>query len=341
MTPSMTPPVFIPNHSGNRRHNSSAHEEIFIDQSRQDSYVKSQLEKQIRQNEDWRLSPLHTGRRESRSQGSSPNMKKRVPPPKPPRTDLLPNGEPLDASEKEREELYKSARRVSGIVDMDITRLYSQAVNKKRAPGPAIPEAMEPRRSSHSSPPAKPRPYQSKPTSSTRTIPVPSVVKRPGSAGAVVREPRQPLPKAHSVDSILQTRSSSPKVTSLIQMFESKSPDNSPPLQKRNSPVQYKRSPPFSRGQSDGVVKKSRNLENHFTPSRPPKPQPPPVPPRPLIVFEEHIPVVPPRTPAPLLPPKPPGSKPPLVVPRLGHRRSLSDSQPAVLKEGETPRLPL
>lgn len=317
----------------------ASHEEIFIDQSKQDSYVKSQEEKQVRVREDKRLSPLRTRQGESRSQGSSPITKKRVPPPKPPRTDLLPNGEPLDSSEKEREELYKSARRVSGIVDMDITRLYSQAVNKKRAPGSAIPEVVEPRRSSHSTPPAKPRPYQCKPTSSNRAIPIPSVVKRPGSAGGE-REQKQSLSKAQSVDSILNTRSSSPKVTSLIQMFESKSPNNSPPLQKRSPPVQYKRSPPYSRRRSDEVVKRSPNLEDSSAPSRPPKPQPPPVPPRPLMAFEEKTPVVPPRTPAPLLPPKPPGSKPPLILPRLHHRRSLSDSQPAVLKEGRIEEIP-
>lgn len=274
-----------------------------------------------------KLSPLYSCERECRSQGSSPlGRPRRIPPPKPIRTDLLPGGEPLDSSECEKREIYNSARRVSGIVDMDISCLYSQAtVIKKKLSTATLPKKSDSKTQKNSSPPSV-EPPVGKPRN--RSIPVPTLVKPPAKSRAVNVNSRTRLPKSQSMDIVTNSKCESPKITSLIQMFEGKSPGHTPPVRLRSSAQMNCLYPP---GEHDARLSKQTSV-----PSRPPKPQPPPVPPRPLMGSDSESPVIPPRTPAPLLPPKPPGSKPPIVFPRLSHRASLSDFQPAMIPKDIT-----
>lgn len=117
------------------------------------------------------------------------------------------------------------------------------------------------------------------------------------------------------------------RVASLIQMFETKSPERQKAAAQTLPSHLQKKLPELP------------IIENDDIPIPPPRPRlaTPPLPPRPFSTGcgERGVPEVPPRTPAPLLPPKPPGSMPPSTISHqrhLGHRRSLSDEQP--------PRLP-
>lgn len=133
-------------------------------------------------------------------------------------------------------------------------------------------------------------------------------------------------------ESSSSTPTGKPKVSLLIEMFESKSPNSSP---KRNH-VPKKWGATAERAEDNGEGTGSPR-QRHWSctqsdvPTPPPKPHVviPPVPPRPLSTEcgEEGVPIVPPRTPAPLLPPKPPGSLPPAISPRSWHRRSHSDTR--------------
>ncbi len=131
-----------------------------------------------------------------------------------------------------------------------------------------------------------------------------------------------------------------PKVSSLIEMFESKSPSSSPTRLRADRRGTGGGFVAAGRNKEGVVLRNSTESEQHLTrffstgaggaPAPPPKPKVvvPPVPPRPLSSDggeEGGVPVVPPRTPAPLLPPKPPGSMPPSISPRSNHRRSRSN----------------
>ncbi len=285
-------------------------EEIFISNATQQSYLKSVPSKK----DAMKLSPPRVATGGSRSAGSSPAVSKkpRIPPPKPSRTDI-----PLDYSSVEygeQVEFYNSARRVSGLVDMDVTQLYKLDRNP---PTPSNENRPCPQPDSTFLPPTGP-------------VPAPSVVNRRVEA---VTEPHRILSLGRSVDSAFKTPPDSPKVLSLIKMFESKSPTSSPPL-KRSPPIKPRKTPPVSPKiyrKSPPVSPKKYRKPSNDVPILPPRPQPPPVPPRPLVPVEmDHTPLLPPRTPVPLIPPKPLGSKPSLIH---THQRSLSDSQPLSSKE--------
>lgn len=143
------------------------------------------------------------------------------------------------------------------------------------------------------------------------------------------------------------------RVVSLIDMFEGKSPSTSPTkastlLSRRDlgRRVRTERSNSFGISTSrKGASAAVRLSGNHSLSNSPPEPPPkpwsvmPPLPPRPVSTEcgESGVPIVPPRTPAPLLPPKPLGSKPPTVSPRMTHRRSLSDSDPNAMSPIHAP----
>lgn len=291
---------------GEKRH--QAMEEIFISNSTQQSYLKS-----VHNNrESMKLSPPRVARRGSRSAEGSPVVgKKKIPPPKPPRTDI-----PLDYSSVEygeQVEFFNSARRVSGLVDMDVSQLYQL---DRKATTPNKDQKPFPPRDGSFQPPTGP-------------VPVPSVVNRRIET-ATETEAKRVLTLGRSVDSALNKAPDSPKVLSLIKMFESKSPTSSPPL---------KYSPPFNPRKSPPISPKKYRKQPNNVPILPPKPQPPPIPPRPIIPAEgSDTPMPPPRTPAPVIPPKPQGSKPSLVH---THQRSLSDSQPLPPSEDRKPLEPL
>jgi len=148
-----------------------------------------------------------------------------------------------------------------------------------------------------------------------------------------------------------------PRITSLISMFEKNSPSTSPTktmtlLPQRELSRRTERSNSFGTTSSkknvlspgpfwmaSGPIAPSLEDDAEIPPVPPPKPKLtiPPLPPRPLSTEcgEKGVPIVPPRTPAPRLPPKPPGSKPPIVGPRMSHRRSLSDSDPLMSQAHE------
>ena len=129
-----------------------------------------------------------------------------------------------------------------------------------------------------------------------------------------------------------------PKVSSLIELFESKSPSSSPTRSRFDRRTSH--SGVLAAARKEGLLgnlaegDETQPLKRFYSqsggaPIPPPKPREivPPVPPRPLSTEcgEEGVPIVPPRTPAPLLPPKPPGSMPPSVTPRATHRRTRSN----------------
>ena len=139
-------------------------------------------------------------------------------------------------------------------------------------------------------------------------------------------------------------------VSTLIEMFEAKSPNSSPVRQSWNINRKGSRSVPTN-GFNSGPLQKNDTAHKNFpapdSPIPPPKPRvtAPPLPPRPLSSADYEngrAPIVPPRTPAPILPPKPPGSLPPSVHPRFRHRRSLSsDSKPIPnFEDTPPPKLP-
>ncbi len=248
-------------------------EEIFINGIKQESYLNGRLEKT-------RLSPPKEAKGESRSVGGSPKaIKKRIPPPKPPRTDVPLDYEPIEY-EEEQVRLFQSARRVSSLVDMDLSQLY---MLDRKPPAPAFSE------SNHW--PASPQHNSTYLPPPTGPVPAPSVVNRRVEDQALGR----------SADSAVNTPPDSPKVLSLVEMFETKSPSTSPPA---------KRSPPIKATKprkSPHILRKLSTKQPSNAPTLPPRPQPPPVPPKPLLPTEGGTPMRPPRTPAPIIPPKPQG----------------------------------
>ena len=339
------------------------HEEITFDKDKQAACLESRMEAQKRAE--------RTGNvlRESMSPRSSPRRKKKkVPPPKPPRTDLMMNG-----SDLEQDEIHSVIRRVSSIVDFTTQQLTDVAAHNSLTRRPFTPlspadEVMPPipkprliRRRSKSSDailkqrPTSPMTAVAKPTPPVK-ISKDTYVSRNRSGSADVGKKIDG--RAHVSRNRLgsadvskeskrggisrQTRASSTKVSSLIQMFESKSPTSSPKARKRQF---QKWTPPSPRRRAYAVRDMSPDppdfLSQMGLPLRPPKTKlsAPPVPPKPPNSSKIEPPVVPPRTPVPLLPPKPPGSKPPSVLPRLGHRRSLSDST-SLTREEIPPKIP-
>lgn len=199
------------------------------------------------------------------------------------------------------EEMLQLIRRVDSIVDMDACKVYAAASKP---------------------PPVMPKPHRSRfpnqPPSLGRDIPPPRLLNRHSRSNEELQGSR---PRANST-----------KVTSLIQMFEAKSPTNSPTHSRRRF------APPHRR---DGVKHPSPDRGEDATataPVPPPKPRSvqPPVPPKPSGAAPS-FPEVPPRTPAPLLPPKPPGSKPPNIVPRRNRVEKRLPPLPFVETEEEVP----
>ena len=184
---------------------------------------------------------------------------------------------------------------------------------------------------------------------------------RPENSDALAEPNRVSALKASSPSSI--PSGGRHRVISLIDMFESKSPSSSPPktmtlLSRRElgrwGGARTERSNSFGvmssrKGKSAGSVRLStssiESRGNYPLSDNPPVPPPkpklsiPPLPPRPFSTEcgERGVPSIPPRTPAPLLPPKPPGSKPPIIGPRMSHRRSLSDSEPTRMSPAHAP----
>ncbi len=268
-----TPPTIPPKSprnitGGDKQRKQSGLEEIFINDFKQF-------------NGRTKLSPSKVTKGESASVGGTPEViKKRIPPPKPPRTDVPLDYEPI-VYEEEDVELYRSARRVSSLVDMDLSKLYM--LDRK----PPTPNSSD---SKHwPAPPQQNGTYLPPPSG---PVPAPSVVNRRIEAQSPA------LILGRSVDSALNTSPGSPKVLSLINMFEAKSPPPSPQL-KQKPPTKQKKSPHSARKLS------TKYPDN--APTLPPRPQPPPLPPRPMLPLEGGTPMRPPRTPAPVVPPKPQG----------------------------------
>lgn len=333
------------------------HEEVSFNRDVQESYISKtallQNEKEKAKVLERKLRDLHTDMQDL----PSPQIeRRRIPPPKPPRTDLM---ETEGASEERtniaaivdrakkvkeesgevKEEIKKVVRRVSSIVDMndqELTRVAKSTTPVRHGPAPPI----------------KPRPRgaTSAPQSSSGSpIPKPRLIrKRSKSSDGILRPSITSITKAYSNDSRMMRhpraqQKQRPKVSRLIQMFETKSPE----VKQEKGPT-FKWTPPSPRRRSNALSEVSsgesaENSPSHARPNLPPKPQypAPPIPPRPLsCTGEEGPPVVPPRTPAPLVPPKPPGSKAPKVIPRVPRQRSHSDSDSKILNEDIPPRVP-
>ena len=344
------------------------HEVVNFDSKMQESYIsKSSLlqsgERDKAKVLERRLRNSHTDMQEL----PSPQIeRKRIPPPKPPRTDLIEEevtsaeGEGVAVVEREKkekkgggesgevkEEIKRVVRRVSSIVDMndrDLTRVAKSTTPVRHGPAPPT----KPRHMTIA-PPTKPRHMTIAPPTSPRSgssspIPKPRLIRRRSKSSDGILRPS--LTKAYSNDPRMmqhaKERKSRPKVSRLIQMFETNSPDP----QKEQGP-KFKWTPPSPRRRSNALseISSGESVESspsHSRPYRPPKPQypAPPVPPKPLPCTGEGPPVVPPRTPAPLVPPKPPGSKAPKVVPRIPRQRSHSDSDSKILNDDLPPRVP-
>ena len=239
-------------------------------------------------------------------------VKKKVAPPKPPRPaegwDDDESPEKMKNGAVRSEELGHIVRRVGSIVDVTSKELLQTA--KKH---PLLTEAE-----------FKPHPQDS--LSMKRPIPKPRLLRRLSKSleGLKVTDSSHTFsdstPKQVNFTSV-----SKRSVSSLIEMFESKSPATSP---KQRSFFKRKSSPALT--DKNTVSPKKISPNQRRLPIPPPKPKVivPPLPPRPLSTDygKDGVPIIPPRTPAPLLPPKPPGSLPPSVLPRSKHRRSLSDT---------------
>ena len=343
------------------------HEEVTIDSDKQELYISKSLTQQqssAREKEkvlERKLRNSHTDMQE----WPSPKMeRKRVAPPKPPRTDLIEAGlvsrergvsapvavevAKVEAPKgKERvgemensevkEEIKKVVRRVSSIVDMndqELTRVARSTTPVKHGPGPAQPR--------------KPAPPMSPPMS---PIPKPRLIRRRSKSSDGILRPASIMKAFSNNPQMMRARAKlkqRPKVSHLIQMFESKSPETETPQKEQAALPKSKWTPPSPRRRSNALSEVSSGESVESSPSHssrpylPPKPlhSAPPVPPKPLPSTGEGTPVVPPRTPAPLVPPKPPGSKAPKIVPRIPRQRSHSDSDSKILDEGPPPRVP-
>ena len=314
-------------------------------------------------------------------------MRKRVGPPKPPR--------PAKGwgEEEEGEEGGKDSVRKSGMADKEQWQLRSPPPSLDTSTRPLPPD---PTTSQHHDRPLPPDPTTSQPliqairplptplqhlTQDDRPLPPDPATSQPltqadrplppdpsPSHHLSMADNRSPLTRRRSKssesirDSSRRTMAGrdgpgyKPKVSSLIQMFESKSPCSSPTklrFDRRGSGAVFaSRTAEGSSGTGAGgagykeevrsstEVPDSTRVHSHSVggrsgdaPTPPPKPKLviPPVPPKPPsseTVEEGGVPVVPPRTPAPLLPPKPPGSMPPNSIssrPTYSHRRSRSN----------------
>lgn len=186
---------------------------------------------------------------------------------------------------------------------------------------------------------------------SPRTKPPPMRQRSRSSECVLDRVQEEDRPRTSSSPSNMtatldQSRANRHKVSTLIEMFEAKSPSASPKRERRFNGKQRTSatmSPNASASRQDRGRERPRLHSD--VPIPPPKPvvSVPPVPPRPVSsdIGESGAPIIPPRTPAPLLPPKPPGTLPPSRM--MVHRRSLSDSNPIKLEEPQPPvppRLP-
>ena len=331
------------------------HEAITIDTGKQESYISSKsMTLQTRDKDKVLERKLRNSHTDMQEWPSPTTGRKKVPPPKPPRTDLIAAGvveggsatiEGGGKNERERrvgnddrrettQELKRVVRRVSSIVDMndqELTRVAKSTTPVRH--GPRI--TMQP-------------PLSKSAPSSGTPIPKPKLIRRrSNSSDAILRPPS--IKKAYSNDPRMMRhanvqRKPRAKVSHLIQMFETKSPEH-----RREQVNVFRWTPPSPRRRSNALSEVSSGDSTESSPSHgigrpylPPKPQysAPPVPPKPIPTTGEGPPVVPPRTPAPLVPPKPPGSKPPTIVPRMPRQRSHSDSDSKILEDINPPRVP-
>ena len=330
------------------------HELITINSEKQESYISKSatlrstyevkiLERKLRNShvdvQEW--PPPTTGR-------------KKVAPPKPPRTDLMETGDVVvaggrgigdggrgRASDEDgrvtKEELKRVVKRVSSIVDMndhDLTR-----VAKSTTPVKQHRSAVS--RSAHS-------PVSESAPGTGAPIPKPRLIRRRSNSSDAILRPSS-IKKAYSNDPRMMRHANSKRktrarVSNLIQMFELKSPEH-----RKEQVGTSKWTPPSPRERSNALSEVSSGESSESSPSHrsskpylPPKPpySAPPVPPKPLPTTGEGPPIIPPRTPAPLVPPKPPGSKPPAIVPRTPRQRSHSDSESKLLEDDSPPRVP-
>ena len=325
------------------------HEEVTIDSDKQSMYIssKSVSEREKEKVLERKLRNSHTDMQEMPSPQTE---RKRIAPPKPPRTDLIESGELKEKEEvggadradegKERggvkEEIKRVVRRVSSIVDMndrDLTRVARSTTPVRHGPGMDDSNKLHP-------PVPTPVPRTGSP------IPKPRLIRRRSKSSDGILRPS--ITKAYSNDPRMMRhagikRQPRAKVSHLIQMFEGK-----PPEPQTGRVTNFKWTPPSPRRRSNALseVSSGESTEpspTHSRPYLPPKPQhsAPPVPPKPLPCTGEGPPILPPRTPAPLVPPKPPGSKAPKILPRMVPRqRSHSDSDSKILDETLPPRVP-
>ena len=329
------------------------HEEVTIDSDKQKRYIS----KSVSEKEKVFERKLRDSHSDMQQQLSSPQTeRKKVPPPKPPRTDLIESGEMKEEEERRmkdeakeiegekggrgvKEEIKRVVRRVSSIVDMndrDLARVARSTTPVRHGPGMDKPKKLHPPTV------ASQVPHTGSP------IPKPRLIRRRSKSSDGILRPS--ITKAYSNDPRMMRhagvkRQPRAKVSHLIQMFEGGKSSGEP---QRGQVTNFKWTPPSPRRRSNALSEISSGESTETSPIRsrpnlPPKPlhSAPPLPPRPLPCTGEGTPVVPPRTPAPLVPPKPPGSKAPKVLPRLGSRqRSHSDSDSKILDENLPPRVP-
>ncbi len=312
-------------------------EEIFIDQSKQSDFLQS-LKHQ--KSEAAILQSLRHGKKPlpptppPHASTSCYIAKRKVPPPKPRRKWTYEGWEPdweedggEDLTEGQREHIREVVRRVSGILDYDVRRLYKHMSDHPPSPD----EQRLPSTSESSSLPRRLSRSAENLASDISQMPRSPVASRTSTPTAVAAAAVK-----ISISPPLVNGTSRPKpqnripsqIASLIQRFEGRSEG---PLSQRLSPPTPKKSL-VRRTQSSNIISTSSQA-----PSPPPKPyfSPPSLPPRPLrSSAEECPPVVPPRTPAPLLPPKPPGSKSPKLPPRQ-RSSSEADLMPEEHEEGD------
>ena len=336
------------------------HEAVTINTGKQESYIssKSMTLQQSRDKDKVLERKLRNCHTDMQDWPSPPTGRKKVPPPKPPRTDLIATGilEGESASDTEggrrekrgsqgdggketKEELKRVVRRVSSIVDMndrELTRVANSTTPVRHGPRVSMISAQQP-------------PLSKSAPSTGAVIPKPKLIRRRSNSSDTVLRPPS-IKKAYSNDPRMMRhaniqRKPRAKVSHLIQMFEAKSPEH----HRREQVNVFMFTPPSPRRRSNALSEVSSGDSTENSPSHgvgrpylPPKPQhsAPPVPPKPIPTTGEGPPTIPPRTPAPLVPPKPPGSKPPTIIPRMPRQRSHSDSDSKVLDDSLPPRLP-
>ena len=330
------------------------HEEVTIDSDKQESYISKSMTQQNQDKDKVLERKLRNSHTDMQEWPSPTTGRKRVPPPKPPRTDLMEAGvmdgdnASVKGGKKERErvddegaptkeELKRVVRRVSSIVDMndrELTRVAKSTTPVRHGPEISV----------------KPHPPLSKSAPSAGSaIPKPKLIRRRSNSSDTVLRPPS-IKKSLSNDPRMMRHANAqrkprPKVSNLIKMFEAKSPEH----HRKEPGTLFKWTPPSPRRRSNALSEVSSGESTESSPSHgvgrpylPPKPYyfAPPVPPKPLPTTGEGPPIVPPRTPAPLVPPKPPGSKPPSIVPRIPRQRSHSDSDSKILDDNFPPRVP-